>query len=131
MEQCFGLHVGSQLLATLEDVLHDSNFQRIILMSWRSPTNSGFQSIFAEKLYGKDVLLEISEEWLVPFFTSDLQCPANVLEKMHMADLDDATREDVLSCHADRIVLVAGHGAQRITRVLEFGEELHHGLEVL
>lgn len=78
-------------------------------MARRSPTNARFQSVFPEHLHLEDVLLQVSEETPKDFLAPRLESPANVLEEMNMADLDDAAREDILRCHSDCIILIAGN----------------------
>ena len=77
------------------------------------------------------MLLDVVEKWAVQFLASRLERSADVLEEVDVADLHDAPWEDVLCGHADGIVLIAGHGTQRVIHVLELREELHHRLEVL
>lgn len=43
---------------------------------------------------------------------------------MDVADLDDASREDVLRRHADGVVLIAGDAPKRVVHVLELRKEL-------
>ena len=100
-------------------------------MTWRAPADACFQSILAEVLHSKDVLLHICEEYAVGFFTAGLERSANVLQEMNMADLHDAAGEHVLRSHTDGIIFIAGDRAERVTHILELCEELHHCLEIL
>ena len=131
MEDSFGFNVGCQFLAVFEDVLHRCNLERIIVMTRRAPSNACFQPIPPQILDLEDVLLEVSEETPIGFLASDFECSSDVLQKVHMADLDNHSGEHVLRCHADRIVLIAGNALEGVVHVLEFREELDHGLEVL
>ncbi len=131
VENGFCCDVGGELLTVLEDVLHRLDLHGIVVVAGGSPADSSFQSFLSEKRNSEDVLLEVSEETPIGFLAAHLQGSADVLEEVHMADLHDATGEDVLRGHADGLVLVAGDTPERIVYVLQLREELHHDLEVL
>ena len=75
--------------------------------------------------------LDVSEETSVSFLASGLERPPDILQEMHVADLDDAARKDILCRHPNGLVLVASDAAERIVHVLELREELHERLKVL
>ena len=106
---CFD--VGGELLAAFEDVVHRGDLHGIVLMTRRAPADPGFQPFSAEEGNTEDVLFEVSEETPVGFLAADLEGSANVLQEVHMADLHDATGEDVLRRLACRFILITGHAS--------------------
>lgn len=114
-----------------KDMLEGGNFHHIILVSWESPADVAFQILLPKDRNIEDVLLKVCEETPVGFLAPDLERPPDVLEEMHMTQLDDDAREDVSGCHPDGFVIVTGDGDERVVRILELLEVLHPGLKAL
>lgn len=131
VEDSFGLHVGGELLAAREDVLHGGDFHGIVVVTRRAPANAGLESISSEVFDLEDVFFEVSEETTIGFLAAYPERSPDVLKEVHVADLDNAAGEDILRRHADGIVLVASNTPERISRVLQFCEELHECFKVL
>lgn len=131
MEDSFGFDVGRELLTAVKDMVHRLDLHSIVLMTRRAPTNSRFHTILSKVFDLEDMLFDVGEETSVGFLAPDFQCSSDVLQEMNMADLNNHSGEHIPCPHGNGVILVTGHAPQRIIHVLEFREELHHGLEVL
>ncbi len=112
-------------------MIQGGDLHGIIVMPGGSPPDARLQTILAEEGNIEDVFLHFRKKRSVGFFAADPECPADILQEMHMADLDDASGKDILRRHADGLVLIAGDAPQRVIHVLELREELHHCFKVL
>ena len=124
-EPFFCLYVVRKFFCMLEDTLEDSELQRVIVVSWRSPTNVAFEVLFAEDGYVKDVLLDIVEEAVVVLTASYSKVPSDVLEEVNMTHLNEDIRKDVLCSHLDRLIVITRDCHKRIIHILELRKELY------
>lgn len=130
MQVRFCVHVGCEFLTALKDILHNSDLERIILMSWGPPSDAGLQTILPEHRDVKDVLPHFCEETHVVLIGAYPQLPSDVFEKMNVANLHNAIGKDVLCCHSYCIVLITRDAPERVTSILEFCEELNESLKI-
>ena len=100
-------------------------------MTRSTPSNMSFQVFLAKTWKIENPLLKISKKTPICCFASRLQCPTNILEEMHMTELNDARRIGMKSCHANRFIIITDEREQFITSILEFDEELYESLVIL
>jgi len=131
LEPFFCFHIVREFLCMLKDALKDGELQRIIVVSWRSPTNVAFEVLFAEDGYVKDVLLDIMEEAVVVLTTAYAKVPSDVLEEVNMTHLNEDIRKDVLCSHLDRLIVITRDCHKRIIHILELREELYPRFKAL
>jgi hypothetical protein len=115
----------------LEDMIHDSDLDVIVLVLWRAPPDTGFETILSEHGNTKNVCLNIFEEAHVIFACSDFELLADVFEEMDMADLDNDIGEDILCSLLDSWIVITGNRDEWIVHVLQLRKELHPCFEAL
>lgn len=130
MQVCFCMHVGGEFLATLKDILHHSDLQRVVLMSWRAPPDACFQPVLSEQRDVEDVLFHFCEETHVVLVRAYPQLPSDVFEEMNVTNLHNAIGKDVFCRHSYRIVLITCDAPERVASILELGEELNESLKI-
>lgn len=131
VEEILRFHVACQQIAVVEDVLQRVNLQMIVVVTRRSPADVTLQIRLPEVGKIEDLLFEVREEVPVGCFASDFECPADVLEEMHVAELNDATGVDRSRRHADGFVVVTDKTEKLVAGVLELREVLEARLVVL
>lgn len=131
VKELLRFHVACKKIAVVEDVVERGDLQGIIVVTRRSPADVPFQIFLAEVWKVEDLLFEIRKEASVRFLAADFQSPADVLEEMDVAELDDAARVDLTSCETDGFVVIADERLQVVAGVLEFREVLEHRREIL
>lgn len=123
--------IAREKISVLKDMLQCSDFQWIIIMSRRSPADVPFEVCLTEIWKIEDLRFQILHECPVGFLASDFERLSNVLQKMHVAELDDDMGVDDSRRHADGFIVVADHGQQFVTGVLELCEKLQQRLVIL
>lgn len=125
MKELFCFDMSGQKITVFEDMIECCDLQRIIVMTRSTPANVTLKVGLAEKWKIEDLLFKIFHKRPVGLFAANFKSSSDVLEEMHMAELDDASWVHISSRHADRFVVVADENEKLITGVLQFCEELH------
>lgn len=107
VKELFCFDVSGQKIAVLEDMLQRCDLHRVIVVAWCSPANVTLEIRLPEEGKIEDLLFEIVHESPVGLFSADFECPSDILEEMHMAELDDATWVHISGCNADGFVVIA------------------------
>ena len=131
VKELFCFDMSGQQIAVFEDMLKCCNLHRVIVMTRSTPANVTLKVCLTEEWKIEDLLFEIVHESPVGLFAADFERSPDVLEEMHMAELDDAAWVHIFGCHADGFVVIANEGQQFITGVLDLREELDECLVVL
>lgn len=108
-----------------ENVIERGNFDRVIVVPRRTPSDVALKTLFPKNGDTKNMFFDIPKEVLIIFVGPDTKILPDVLEKMDMAELGEYIRKNVSGRHADCLVIIAGDGDERVIRILEFCEELH------
>jgi len=95
----------------------------------RAPTNTCFETIFSKHRNTKDMSFDVFEEIHVVLASANTKLFSNVFKEMHMADLNNDIRKDILCCLFDSRIVITGDRDERVIHVLEFCEELPPSFE--